>query len=166
MLNSTLQSAHFQSISITRINLEDDTFRITTRTDANDLLESIEFGVEKITSEDGDEQLSVVPPTYRVDISRPEDLMEEVARLSGYNNIPTTFPVIPAEGRTSNDYLGLRNRIKMLMNGFGFTEAITYSFASETSGDRLRLNKEDSRRAFIHILNPLTEDQAVMRQGI
>ena len=131
-----------------------------------DLLESIEFDVKKITSEDSDEKLTVVAPTFRVDISRPEDLMEEVARLSGYNNIPTTFPAIPAEGRTSNSYLGLRNRIKMLMNGFGFTEAITYSFASEASGDHLLLKEKDARRSFIHILNPLTEDQTVMRTSL
>jgi phenylalanyl-tRNA synthetase beta chain len=127
------------------------------------LLESIEFKVEKITSEDSDERLTVVPPTFRVDISRPEDLMEEVARLSGYNNIPTTFPAMPAEGRVQARDLELRNRLKGLMTGFGFTEAITYSFASEFSGDRLRLKKKDARRAFLHILNPLTEDQAVMR---
>jgi phenylalanyl-tRNA synthetase beta chain len=101
-----------------------------------------------------------------VDISRPEDLMEEVARLSGYNNIPTTFPAMPAEGRTSDPSLGLRNRIKRLMNGFGFTEAITYSFASERTGDRLRLKDQDARRNYLHILNPLTEDQTVMRTSL
>jgi phenylalanyl-tRNA synthetase beta chain len=130
------------------------------------LLESIEFKVEKITAEDGDELLTVMPPTFRVDISRPEDLMEEVARLSGYNNIPTTFPAIPAESRTPDGNLDLRNRIKRLMTGFGFTEAITYSFASEMSSDRLRLKDNDARRAFIHILNPLTEDQTVMRTSL
>ena len=52
------------------------------------------------------------------------------------------------------------------MNGFGFTEAITYSFASELSGDRLRLKDKDARRAFIHILNPLTEDQTVLRTSL
>ena len=130
------------------------------------LLESIEFKVENMRSEDGDERLTVVPPTFRVDISRPEDLMEEVARLSGYNNIPTTFPAMPAEGRTSDHSLGLRNRIKRLMNGFGFTEAITYSFASERTGDRLLLKDQDARRNYLHILNPLTEDQTVMRTSL
>ena len=142
------------------LGIEPDAKRI------KDLLESIEFDVKTIASEDGDEKLVVVPPTYRVDVSRPEDLMEEVARLSGYNNIPTTFPAIPAEGRMSDDYLGLRSRIKMLMNGLGFTEAITYSFASEASGDHLRLKEDDSRRSFIHILNPLTEGQTVMRTSL
>jgi len=57
------------------------------------LLKSIEFNVEK-TGSDG---LLVIPPSFRVDIARPVDLMEEIARLSGYNNIPTTYPLIPAK---------------------------------------------------------------------
>ena len=158
------QAAKSVELSVKRthrlLGIEPDAKRI------KDLLESIEFDVKTIASEDSDQRLTVVPPTFRVDVSRPEDLMEEVARLSGYNNIPTTFPAIPAEGRMSDGYLGLRNRIKMLMNGFGFTEAITYSFASEASGDHLRFKEDDSRRSFIHILNPLTEDQTVMRTSL
>ena len=127
------------------------------------LLESIEFKVRKTAAEDGDEILSIVPPSFRVDITRPEDLMEEVARLSGYNDIPTTFPVMPAEARTPDPRLEFRNRLKLLMNGFGFTEAITYSFDSALSCDRLRLAKKDPRRGLIRILNPLSEEQAVMR---
>jgi len=130
------------------------------------LLESIEFKVEELTSDSSDQQLVVVPPSFRVDISRPEDLMEEVARLAGYNNIPTTFPAMPAEGRRQNRNLELRNRIKNLMAGFGFSEAITYSFIAETSCDRLGIKADDPRRNFIHILNPLSEDQAVMRTSL
>jgi len=130
------------------------------------LLESIEFKVEKITSENGDERLDVVAPTFRVDISRPEDLMEEVARLSGYNNIPTSFPQMPAEARPPARRLDLRNRLKSLMIGFGFTETINYSLIPELSCDRLRLKDKDPRRALVHILNPLTEDQAVMRTSL
>ena len=130
------------------------------------LLESIEFEIENMTSENGDEQLVVVPPSYRMDISRPEDLMEEVARLAGYNNIPTTFPAMPAEGRPQNRNLVLRNRLKNLMTGFGFSEAITYSFVAESSCDRLKIKLDDERRNFIHILNPLSEDQAVMRTSL
>ena len=130
------------------------------------LLESIEFNVKKVKTDNGDEHLNVSAPSYRVDISRPEDLMEEVARLSGYDTIPTTFPPMPAEGRSPDVFLGLRNRLKGLMNGFGFSEAITYSFASELSADRLRLKNDDSRRALLPILNPLTEEQAVMRTSL
>jgi len=127
-------------------------------------LESIEFKFEPIdNNQDG---LKVTPPTFRVDVSRPEDLMEEVARLSGYNNIPTTFPAMPAEGRPPARRLEIRNRIKGLMSGFGFTEAIAYSFVAESSCDRLRMKEQDPRRSMIHILNPLTEDQAVMRTSL
>ena len=92
--------------------------------------------------------------------------MEEVARLSGYNNIPTTFPAMPAEARPPDRNLELRNRLKNLMTGFGFTEAITYSFVAEASCDRLQLKADDPRRSLIHILNPLSEDQAVMRTSL
>jgi len=127
-------------------------------------LQSIEFKVEPIDQDE--DSLKVTPPTFRVDVSRREDLMEEVARLSGYNNIPTTFPAMPAEGRPPAQRIRLRNRIKGLMSGFGFTEAIAYSFVPEVSCDRLRLKEPDPRRSMIHILNPLSEDQAVMRTSL
>ena len=89
-----------------------------------------------------------------------------MARLSGYNNIPTTFPAMPAEGRRPDHRIRLRNQIKGLMSGLGFTEAIAYSFVAEASCDRLRVKEDDPRRSMIHILNPLTEDQAVMRTSL
>jgi phenylalanyl-tRNA synthetase beta chain len=52
------------------------------------------------------------------------------------------------------------------MSGFGFTEVISYSFVPESSCDRLRVKEQDPRRSMIHILNPLTEDQAVMRTSL
>jgi phenylalanyl-tRNA synthetase beta chain len=130
------------------------------------LLESIEFTVEKKGSKKDDDFLAVRPPSFRVDISRPEDLMEEVARLSGYNNIPTTFPVMPATGRSFHKEIDVRNRIRQLMTGFGFRETTTYSFMHQQSADRLRLKPADPRRQLVDILNPLTEDQAAMRTSL
>jgi len=126
------------------------------------MLESIEF---KVTIND-DDNLTVDVPSFRVDVIRPVDLMEEVARISGYNNIPTTFPMIPAEARRPVKRLEIRDRIKSIMNGFGFTESINYSFISELSCDRLRLEPGDPRRKVVKILNPLTEDQSVMRTSL
>ena len=126
------------------------------------LLKSIEFNVEKT----GNDELAVVPPTFRVDIARPVDLMEEVARLSGYNNIPTTYPLIPAEARQPEKQLRLRNRLKKIMTGFGFTETINYSFINRLSCDSLRLEPADPKRNMVNILNPLTEEQAVMRTSL
>ncbi|CAB5108139.1 Phenylalanyl-tRNA synthetase beta chain (EC [Olavius algarvensis associated proteobacterium Delta 3] len=127
-----------------------------------DILKSIEFSIETID----DDVLGVVAPTFRVDVSRPEDLMEEIARLSGYNNIPETTPLIPAEGRPLAMTLRFREKLRELMVGFGFSEAIAYSFAARRSGDMLNLPKDDPRRRTLAILNPLTEDQAVMRTSL
>jgi phenylalanyl-tRNA synthetase beta chain len=129
-----------------------------------ELLESIEFKVELLNNnEDG---LIASAPAFRFDITRPEDLMEEVARLYGYSNVPATHPAMPAEGRPPARRLVLRNRLKRLMSGFGFSEVITYSFDSETSCNRLQIKAGDPRRSMIHILNPLTDDQTVMRTSL
>ncbi len=122
-------------------------------------LKSIEFAVEKID----DDKLRVVPPSFRVDINRFEDLTEEIARLYGYNNIETTFPLIPAEARPPSKKIELRNRIKQLMTCLGFTEAINYSFINKLSCDRLELKADDPKRLMMDVLNPISEDQATMR---
>ncbi|MDY6793599.1 MAG: phenylalanine--tRNA ligase subunit beta [Thermodesulfobacteriota bacterium] len=132
------------------------------RDDIKELLESIGLSVKK---NDAD-TLTVVPPSFRVDIERPEDLMEEVARLSGYNNIPTTFPSIPAKARKPMKQLDTRRRILQLMTGFGFCETINYSFINSLSCDRLNLPTDDYRRNTVDIINPLTEDQTVMRTSL
>lgn len=125
-------------------------------------LRSIEFDIQK----NDNDKLWVFPPSCRVDISRFEDLTEEVARLLGYNNIETTFPLIPADARKASKQIDSRNRIKHLMAGLGFTEVINYSFISKLSCDRLELRSDDPKRRAIEILNPLSEDQSVMRTSL
>ena len=127
-----------------------------------DLLTAIAFDIKKTD----DHTLVAVPPSFRVDIDRPVDLMEEIARLSGYNTIPTTFPAISAGTNLPSRELDLRDRIRHLMSGFGFTEVITYSFMNRVSCDKLRLPPDDPRRRLVEILNPLTEDQTVMRTSV
>ena len=124
-----------------------------------EILTSIEFSV----SPEKDGAMVVVPPSFRVDISRPEDLMEEVARLSGYDRIPATSPLIPADHPPRAGRRDFRNRVRSLMTGFGFSEAINYSFASRRSADQLLLPEDDPRRKTVALLNPLTEEQSVMR---
>jgi phenylalanyl-tRNA synthetase beta chain len=122
-------------------------------------LESIEFKVKEVDAN----CLKVMPPSFRVDISRFEDLTEEIARLCGYNTIATTFPLIPGEARPLNPAIALRNRIKDLLNGFGFSEAITYSFIGDSSSERLRLDPDDPKCKTVGVLNPISEEQNVMR---
>jgi phenylalanyl-tRNA synthetase beta chain len=126
------------------------------------LLGAIEFNC----SERGEAILHVEAPSFRVDVSRPQDLMEEIARLWGYDNIPTTFTAIPAATRPPSKLLIQRQRIRDIFCSMGFSEAINYSFIHKDSCDRLRLNEADGRRNTVSILNPLTEDQAILRTSL
>lgn len=92
--------------------------------------------------------------------------MEEVARLHGYNNIPTTFPAITDSDANTSPELTFRHRIKTVMTGFGFMEAIVYSFGDEKTYDHLGLADDDPRRRFVTLLNPLTESQSIMRSSL
>nr|HID60047.1 phenylalanine--tRNA ligase subunit beta [Desulfobacterales bacterium] len=132
------------------------------RDEIADLLKAIELDVTVID----EERIRVVPPSFRVDLERPVDLIEEVARIWGYNRIPTTHPINLARGKRLNKRLRVRERLRELMVGCGFREVITYSFISADSCDQLSLSPEDSRRRLVHIRNPLTEDQRVMRTSL
>ena len=140
----------------TRLGLSLDQNRI------NKLLTSVGFEVT-ICDED---MLEVIAPSFRVDVFRPEDLMEEVARLEGYNSIPTTFPKIPTKSREATPLLTKRQKIRNILVGFGFHEVVNYSFISRRSCDHLRLPQADLRRHQVEILNPLTEDQVVLRTSL
>jgi phenylalanyl-tRNA synthetase beta chain len=132
------------------------------------LLSGIEIACDRIDSTENTDQMAFSVPSYRVDLKRPEDLMEEVARLYGYENIPTTLPVMAAAigAREKTTPRGLRETCREKLVGFGFSEAITYSFINRESPEKLLLSDSDPRRRTVAILNPLTEDQAVMRTSL
>jgi len=126
-----------------------------------DHLSSLNMAV-KVVSKD---QMEVSPPSFRVDITREADLVEEVARLFGYNNIPVTLPAIrPAEEDVLE--LLLRDRIKSILVGIGFSEVITYSFISPKSADIMGAGENSNLRSFVRLLNPLSQDQSVMRTSL
>ena len=125
-------------------------------------LKSVELDVEPLD----EDRLRVVPPTFRVDITRPEDLMEEVARLMGYDQIPTTHPVSHVVARKPDKKVQVRDRLWQLLVGCGFSEIVTYSFIGKDACDHLLLHGQDARRRMVSILNPLTEEQAVMRASL
>jgi len=125
-------------------------------------LKSVELEVDPLD----EDRLKVVPSTFRVDITRPEDLMEEVARLRGYDQIPTTHPVSHVVARKPDKKLRVRDRLRQLLAGCGFLEIVTYSFIGREACDRLLLHGQDPRRRMVSVLNPLTEDQTVMRASL
>ncbi|MDS1030793.1 phenylalanine--tRNA ligase subunit beta [Bacillota bacterium LX-D] len=108
-------------------------------------------------------QFTVGIPPYRQDISIEIDLIEEIARMFGYDEIPTTLPVgTMSQSKKSTEQL-LVERSKDILTGCGMTEVITYSFISPKAFDKLSLEKEHTWRNVVTIKNPLSEEQSVMR---
>ncbi len=127
-----------------------------------EILESVAFEVQKT----GDTRLKVGVPFFRVDVARPEDLSEEVARLWGYNKIETSYPQVPAKGKLLDPKISLRENIRQAMTGFSFSEAINYNFVNEDSCNRLNLGEDDKRRRVETILNPISEQMSVLRSSL
>ena len=122
-------------------------------------LESIEL---QVTRKDED-TLLVTPPSFRIDLEREVDLIEEVARLQGYNAIPSTMPVVPMSFPEQRPGLELQKKMAVILVSQGFSEAINYSFVDENYFDRLKLDSSDPNRAAVTLLNPLSEEQKIMR---
>ncbi len=114
----------------------------------------------------GPNVIRVTPPTYRVDITREVDLMEEVARLEGYDKILVTSPHIRPSDEADAPELILPEKTRDIMVRLGFTEIITYSFISPDSADFLGAGKDSPFRSFVKLLNPLSTDQSVMRTSL
>ena len=107
--------------------------------------------------------LSVTAPSFRIDIEREADLVEEVARLFGYNNIPTSLPTVDLSYPEQDPSRLKRLEICKNLTTIGYTEAINYSFISEKHISMLGIEIGDTRFESVKLLNPLSEDQAVMR---
>ncbi len=130
------------------------------------ILASVEFGVEKKMDKNDKDLLQVYVPSFRVDVARPEDLSEEVARLWGYNKIETSYPLVTAKGRPLAGRLVLRGNIRQAMTGFGFCEAINYNFIRKDACGRMGIEAPDKRTRMVEILNPISDQMAVLRTSI
>ncbi|MHB8769502.1 MAG: phenylalanine--tRNA ligase subunit beta [Syntrophales bacterium] len=120
-------------------------------------------GLEMVVQPAGAGQFAVTPPTCRVDITREIDLIEEVARLYGYDRVPVTVPAVAGVAGIGEAKRTVEDRIREIMTGAGYTEVINYSFVSPGAVDQLGLGEGDERRSHVAIRNPLSEEQAVLR---
>jgi len=120
-------------------------------------LEKLKFDVK----EDG-EKFVVDVPSYRPDITIEADLIEEVARLYGYDRIPANFPCSEITPAGLNLYQKFRNEVKNIMAQNMF-EVINYSFINPDLFDMLMLPENSSLRKTVKLANPLSEEQSVMR---
>jgi len=103
---------------------------------------------------------SVKPPSYRFDIEREADLVEEVARVKGYDNIPTAMPrIAPRSIAASESKISLR-QVRQSFVARDYREAITYSFIDPA------VHALFSEEAPIELKNPLADNMSVMRTSL
>ncbi|MFF8564167.1 phenylalanine--tRNA ligase subunit beta [Streptomyces albidoflavus] len=110
----------------------------------------------------GQDDLVVTVPSWRPDLRAPNDLAEEVIRLEGYENLPSTLPKPPA-GRGLTDRQRLHRRIGRVLAGAGYTEALNYPFISEQVLDQLGLAADDPARRVVTLVNPLSDEEPALR---
>lgn len=122
------------------------------------LLKSIGFEVKK-----SGEEIFVTPPSFRHDIQQEMDVIEEIARLYGYNNIPSTLPLVEMRHSAENIQWNFIKKIKASMKASGFYEVINYSFLNPLVLDKLRLSDDDIRRRLVYIKNPLRKEDEALR---
>ena len=122
------------------------------------ILERLGFGTEP---EDGGTRVTI--PSFRADVEREVDLVEEVARVFGLDLIPPTLPSGMRVMGGLSDYQAKERDIIRAIAGHGLNEVVTYSFIPADFADRLRLAPDDPRRATVGLANPLSGEQSVMR---
>ena len=110
---------------------------------------------------EGEGSLTVVPPSYRFDLQIEEDLIEEVARMVGYDHLPTTPPRAPITARVRPE--GERNphTLRHLLAGLGYQETINFSFVEARWEHELACNPDP-----IRLLNPIASPMSVMRSSL
>lgn len=128
-------------------------------------LRTIGCTVGAVAGSGADAVLPVTVPTWRPDLTAPVDLVEEVARLHGYDTIPSVVPRSPVG-------LGLtvaqrrRRRVAQVLADAGWVETLSYPFVGTAQLDALALPADDDRRPMVRLANPLSEEQPYLRSSL
>jgi len=121
------------------------------------ILNSLGFKVKKAGG-----QLFADVPTRRLDIEIPEDLIEEIGRIYGYEKISSKPPIGNLVSVKPNDLLMLRNKAKNILDGLGMTEVYNYSFIGDDDLEKLELSSKN----YIELENPLSLDLKYLRRDL
>ena len=119
----------------------------------------------KVLSEEGDSWL-LEAPSWRKDLQIEEDYVEEVARLYGYDKLIDTLPVGPATQGYRLPGHELRRALTNVMIGQGYREVVNYSFINPAGLDKLGAPEGHPWRQAVTLLNPLSEEQKIMRTTV
>lgn len=122
------------------------------------LLEKLGYVVNEVAGD-----LKVTVPSYRGDVSLEADLIEDIARIYGYDNIPKQ----QLESKGLRGHLtwsqSLEDETKRFLTGMGLNETINFSFVNRNVFDRIQLSPEHPWRNVLEIMNPLSEEYAILR---
>ncbi|MCH4827847.1 phenylalanine--tRNA ligase subunit beta [Planococcus halocryophilus] len=122
-----------------------------------DILNRLKFTTEAVNG-----QLVISVPTRRQDIQIPEDIIEEIARLHGYDEIPATLPEAETTPGGLTPYQAKRRIVRNFLEGAGLLQATTYSLTSEKSAKQFALEKTETTR----LLMPMSEERSILRQSL
>ncbi len=118
------------------------------------------LGFDVKTSENA---YQITVPTFRSDITREIDLIEEIARVYGYDNIPTALPKGDIPVPAPNPKVEVRRRIKRFLLAAGMMEAVNYSFCDPNCFEKIRLSSDSPLRETLRLQNPLSPEMSVLR---
>ncbi|MGY4980294.1 phenylalanine--tRNA ligase subunit beta [Streptomyces sp. 900105755] len=146
---------------------------ITVAADHPDKVAGVEYGRETVVRRlqevgcdvYGQDELIVTAPSWRPDLFEQNDLAEEVIRLEGYENLPSTLPK-PPSGRGLTHRQRLHRRVGRALAGAGYVEAPNYPFVSEQVFDQLGLATDDPARRVVRLVNPLNDEEPALRTSL
>ncbi|SDI39148.1 phenylalanyl-tRNA synthetase beta subunit [Planococcus glaciei] len=125
--------------------------------DMMEILGRLKFNTDAING-----QLVISVPTRRQDIQIEEDVVEEIARLYGYDEIPATLPVTEAAPGGLTPYQEKRRIVRKVLEGAGLLQATTYSLTSEKSATQFALTETETTK----LLMPMSEERSTLRQSL
>ena len=123
------------------------------------ILEDLEFKCDLKSAE----EVVIEVPAFRLDIEQEADIYEEIARIYGFENIPSEQLEGNATAGVKTPKQKFMDKIKDRATSIGLNEILTYSFVSPKSLDKIKLPADDKKRDYIKLINPLGEDTSVMR---
>ncbi|MEU3454361.1 phenylalanine--tRNA ligase subunit beta [Micromonospora sp. NPDC006766] len=132
---------------------------------------TVERGADRLGEDPGEvgvaaaasvEVLTVIPPSWRPDLTDPADLVEEVVRLDGYDRLPSVLPTAPP-GRGLTWQQQRRRAVARSLAERGYVEVLAHPFVSVELADQLGLPADDPRRPAVRVANPLSEEEPLLR---
>ncbi|UXY26509.1 phenylalanine--tRNA ligase subunit beta [Streptomyces sp. HUAS TT20] len=158
---------------VTEVSAPKAPHTITTPADHPDKVAGVEYGRESVVRRlqeigcdvYGQDELTVTVPSWRPDLTEPNDLAEEVIRLEGYENLPSTLPKLPS-GRGLTHRQRLHRRVGRALAGAGYVEAPNYPFVAEQVFDQLGLDADDPARRVVKLTNPLNDEEPALRTSL